>query len=541
MNTFVALLAASITLGSPAAAAYVSAAPADSVPLFDGLGDLHMEVTTDDPLAQRYFDQGLRLVWAFNHAEAIRSFEQAGRIDASCAMCRWGVALAHGPNINAGMDSTSGVAAHEAIREALALAEDATARERAYIRAMAERYAPVPPVERAALDSAYARAMEGVVERWPDDPDALVLAADARMNLSPWNYWEPDGSPRPGTDRILALLERAREIAPDHPGACHLWIHAVEAAHPERGVECAEHLAELMPAAGHVVHMPGHIYLRVGRYMDTIEANRHAIHADEEYIEDRNPDGLYRDAYYPHNYHFLAFAAMMAGRGEEAISAARAVAEKTPPEIAREIYFLESTPAYPHLMMVAFGRWDAVLAEPRPSPDLTTGAGLAEYARGVAHAAKGEPEEAIASLGRLARFASIRAAEPPSVAENQLAIAIHALAGELALRTGDPAEAVLHFGEAAKLEDQLQYDEPPLWYYPIRWSLGRALLEAGRPGDAERAYRRNLRRFPENGWALFGLARALEAQGETGEAAAVRARFDDAWRSADVELMPDAR
>lgn len=536
MNTLLATLAATLALGTASPAAGVAPVPADSVPLFDGLGDHHMEITTAEPLAQRYFDQGLRLVWAFNHAEAIRSFEQAGRIDPACAMCRWGVALAHGPNINAGMDSTAGAAAYEAIRAALERADGATPRERAYIRALAERYALVPPVERAALDSAYARAMEGVAERWPDDPDALVLAADARMNLSPWDYWTADGEPKPGTERILERLERARGIAPDHPGACHLWIHAVEAAHPERGVECAEHLADLMPAAGHVVHMPGHIYLRVGRYMDTIEANRHAIHADEEYIEDRNPDGLYRHGYYPHNYHFLAFAAMMAGRSEEAISAARAVADKVPAEVAKEVYFLESTPAYAHLVMATFGRWEEILAEPRPDPGLTTGAGLVEYARGIAHAARGEREAAIASLGRLARFASIRAAEPASPAESQLAIAIHALSGEIALRSGDAEEAVLHFGEAARLEDGLRYDEPPLWYYPIRWSLGRALLEAGRPGDAELAYRQDLRRFPDNGWSLFGLARALEAQGETAEAEAVRSRFEEAWRTADVEL-----
>jgi tetratricopeptide (TPR) repeat protein len=511
-------------------------APVDTVPLYDGLGDHHHDITTSSPLAQKYFDQGLRLVYAFNHGEAVRAFEQAVRLDPDCAMCDWGIALALGPNINAAMDSTSAVRAHEAIQRARDRVGEATAGERALIEALAERYEPSAPVERAALDSAYARAMTRAARDHPNDPDAVTLAADAIMNLSPWNYWTADGEPRPGTDEVLGLLESALQRDLNHPGACHLYIHAVEAAHPAWAVECAERLAGLMPAAGHLVHMPGHIYIRVGRYMDAVHANEHAVHADEVYIADQSPDGMYPEAYYPHNYHFMAFAAMMAGRSEQAVSAARAVASRTPLETTRETYFLENVPAYPHLMMTTFGLWDEILAEPMPQPELRTASGMAEYARGVAHAATGDWGAAEAALGRLVRFAVLRMTEGETPAQQALSIAIHALTGEIAMRRGEPDEAAAHFSIAVELEDAMLYDEPPLWYHPIRQSLGRALIEAERWSEAEGVYRADLEKFPDNGWSLFGLAQCLEAQGRTGEADIARERFEAAWSQADVGL-----
>jgi tetratricopeptide (TPR) repeat protein len=545
------LAAAALPAGGTAAllAARVHDAPApatttaapDSVPLYDGLGDHRRPVATRSEAAQAYFDQGLRLQYAFNHEEAIRSYEEALRHDPGCAMCRWGLALASGPNINAPMSPEAGERARDAIAEARTLSRDGPEDERAWIEALAARYADDPSAPRPSLDSAYARAMEALAEAHPDDPDALTLYAASLMNLSPWNYWTGDFGdrrPRPDTPRILASLERALEIAPEHPGACHYYIHAVEAGHPEKAVPCAERLAELMPAAGHIVHMPGHVYIRVGRYADAVRTNEHAVHADETYIADRRPGGLYPAAYYPHNYHFMAFAATMAGMGDRAMGAARRVAPKVPVEVAREIPWIQNIVVLPQLTAVTFGRWEEVLDAPMPPSDLDNATALAHYARGVAFAATGRPDEAEAEAEALRRVAGRTGAgdAEPSDPTVVVAIAEHALAGEVALRDGRPADAVAHFEAAAELEDGMLYEEPPLWHHPVRHALGRALLEAGRPDEAERRYREDLAKYPANGWSLHGLAAALEAQGRDDEAREARAAFARAWGDADVEL-----
>jgi tetratricopeptide (TPR) repeat protein len=508
------------------------------VPLFDDLGHHHLAVTTATPRAQQYFDQGLRLTWGFNHAEAIAAFREAARLDPNCALCAWGEAYALGPNINAAMDSAAGVAAYQAIQRALSLASRGTPVEQALIGALSRRYAATPPADRAALDSAFARAMADVVRRFPDHLEAATVYADALMNLSPWNYWEKGGSPRPDAATIVRQLERVVAANPNHPGACHLYIHAVEAAHPEKAVACAERLAGLMPGAGHVVHMPAHIYIRVGRYADAVTANHHAIHTDESYIADRRPEGVYPLAYYPHNYHFLAFAANLAGDSKTAIDAARAVASKVPVEVARNVPFAEGIPAYAHLALVTFGRWDDVLAQPMPPAELLVAHGLASYARGVAHAAQGHPAEAAADLENVRRAAAAQlAARGPQWPTNKaLDIAVHALAGEIALRAKRFGEAVEHFQAGVAIEDGMQYEEPPLWYYSLRQSLGVALLGAGRAAEAEAAYREDLVKFPENGWSLYGLAQALRAQGKSADAGAMDARFKRAWAGADVTL-----
>lgn len=517
-----------------AGAVAAESAAADPVPLYDDLGDHHHPITTSEPKTQQYFDQGLRLVYAFNHAEAIRAFEAGARLDPDCAMCYWGIALAYGPNINAPMDRESGIKAFAAVQKAGTLADRASAREQAYIRALTKRYAADPPDDRAALDAAYATAMGEVAGRYPDDTDAATLHAEALMDLSPWDYWTKDGRPHPRTGKILGALEGVIARNPNHPGACHYYIHAVEAAQPERAVPCAERLAKLMPGAGHLVHMPAHIYLRVGRYADAIESNLHAVHADEQYIADQQPQGLYPLAYYPHNYHFLAFAAAMAGRSKQAIGAARAAAGKVPPEVAAEVPELQGMLVYPQLTLVRFGRWKQVLAEPLPSPDLPIAAGLAHYARGVAFAAQRQWDEAQASLEEVQAAAQ---GVPEGIGRTVLEIADHSLAGEIAGRRGDAQAAVDHFTRAMRLEDSLQYMEPPFWYYPVRHSLGAALLQAGRGAEAEARYREDLKRFPENGWALYGLASSLRAQGKTKEAARVEGRFRKAWSGADVRLL----
>lgn len=508
-------------------------APTDTVPLYDDLGDHHHGISTRVPAAQDYFDQGLRLVFAFNHGEAIRAFEQAARLDPRCAVCYWGIALAHGPHVNAPMDSAGGIAAYEAAQKALSLASNATKQEQRYIRAVARRYANPPPAGRAGLDSAYARAMAGVVKENPDDLDAATLYAEALMNLRPWNYWTPERKPYPGTEEILSQLERVIERNPDHPGACHYYIHAVEAVAPEKAVPCAERLAQLMPGAGHMVHMPAHIYIRVGRYEDAIQSNVHAVHTDEAYIEGQRPQGVYPIGYYPHNYHFLAFAATMAGRSAQAIYAARALVGKVPVEVARQVPLVESHLSFLHLSLVNFGRWNEVLELPLPPPDLRLATGLAQYARGVAYAATGKSTEAAAALDTVQAIAD---AAPAGDNRNVLEIATHALTAEIAARRGRTDEAIGHFNQAMAVEDRLLYVEPPLWFYPVRHSLGAVLLEAGRPAEAEALYREDLKRFPENGWALFGLAAALRAQGKTAEAGGVEARFTKAWSGADVKL-----
>lgn len=514
---------------------------ADSVPLYDNLGSYHRAVTTSVPAAQAYFDQGLRLSYGFNHPEAIRAFREAQRLDPACAMCWWGEAYAWGPNINAGMDSSAGVAAYAAARQAMDRIAHASPVEQALIRAMAARYAAVPPAVRAPLDSAYASAMAGVAREFPNDLEVATLYADAAMNLRPWNYWKrEDGSPYPGTETIVAQLERVIAANPNHPGACHLYIHAVEAVAPDKAVPCAERLAALMPGAGHIVHMPAHIYVRVGRYGDAVDANVHAVHVDEAYIEGQKPEGIYPLAYYPHNHHFLAFAATMAGRSAQAIEHAKKTAETTPAEVARQVPFVEPFLHYPWLALVTFGKWEDVLALPLPPADLPYSRAMVQYARGVAFAATGRAAQAAAALDTLQQLAAGGvggySAVGWTVPSTNLQIAVHALAGEIAARGGRPDEAVTHFTAALAIEDAQIYTEPPDWYYPIRHSLGAALLKEGKAAEAEAVYRKDLERFRENGWALFGLAHALHAQGKHAEAAAVDERFRKAWASADVTL-----
>ena len=506
----------------------------DTVPLYTNLGSHHKRISTKVALTQQYFDQGLRLVYGFNHAEAIRSFTRAAELDPTCAMCYWGIALAYGPNINAPMDSASGVAAYAAAQKALALKSHATAAERAYIEAVAQRYAEVPPTDRARLDTVYSRAMGQVAKANANDLDAATLYAESLMDLRPWNYWRPNGTPYPGTNELVRQLKKVISRTPNHPGACHYYIHAVEAVTPKAAVPCAERLARLMPGEGHMVHMPAHIYIRVGRWNDAVEANQHAIHTDEVFIEGQHPMGVYPLAYYPHNIHFLAFASTMAGRSKQAIESSNTLTSKVNVDVARQVGMLQEMLPYHALTLTTFGKWDEVLAVPLPPEDIRFSYAMAHYARGVAHAAMGQWPEAQAALDTVT---GINAATPEGAdGKTALSIAVHALSGEIATRHGDLEAGINHFREAAKIEDAGLYFEPPKWYYPIRHSLGAALVKAGRNAEAEKVYRQDLRRFPENGWSLFGLAQALRAQGKNTEAAAAEARFRRAWASTDVTL-----
>lgn len=506
----------------------------DTVPLYRNLGSHHKRISTKISAAQQYFDQGLRLVYGFNHAEAIRSFTRAAELDPTCAMCYWGIALAYGPHVNAPMDVASGVAAYAALQKARSLQSHATAPERAYIEALAQRYEADPPADRVRLDTSYSRAMGQVAKTYPKDLDAAALYAESLMDLRPWNYWRPDGTPYPGTEEIVRQLERVISKNPNHPGACHYYIHAVEAVNPKAAVPCAERLARLMPGEGHMVHMPAHIYIRVGRWNDAIQANQHAIHSDEVFIEGQHPMGVYPLAYYPHNIHFLAFASTMAGRSAQAIEAADTLTSKVNLDAARQVGMLQEMLPYHVLTLTTFGKWDEVLAAPLPPDDIRFSYAMAQYARGVAHAAKAEWADAQAALDNVT--ASDAATPEGAEGKTALLIAVQALSGEIAVRRGEVDAAITHFEEAVKIEDAGLYFEPPKWYYPVRHSLGAALLKAGRSAEAETVYREDLRRFPENGWALFGLAQALRAQGKKDDATATEARFRKAWTDTDVTL-----
>jgi tetratricopeptide (TPR) repeat protein len=516
-----------------------------TVPLFDDLGTHHHPISTSSASAQAYFDQGLVLTFGFNHDQAVRSFRQAAALDPDCAICWWGVALALGPNINAPMGPEAGEEAWAALERARALAPNASAVERDYIDALAPRYAAEPPEDRSALDRAYAQSMRELHERYPNDLDAATLYAEAVMDLTPWDYWTPDGKPRERTPEVLATLELVLERDPKHPGANHYYIHAVEEYFPEKAVPAAERLRAIAPDAGHLVHMPSHIFYRVGRYTDAQASNDLAIAADEAYFAWCRSGGFYRAAYYPHNVHFLWAAASMGGRSDLALTASRKLAAKTE-GLHAEYPFVEEFLATPMQTLVRFGRWDAVLGEPRPADGRPYQLGIWHYARGVAQVRLGALDEARAELAALRAVAVQPAATELIVAGGTapaatlLEIGAHELAGEIAAAEGDVDTAVAELERAVSMQDALVYMEPPPWYYPVRQALGAVLLDAGRPGDAEAVYRIDLKKYPENGWSLFGLAQSLEQQGRADDAALVQRGFVTAWQQADV-MLPASR
>jgi tetratricopeptide (TPR) repeat protein len=509
-------------------------------PLFDDLGSLSHSITTTSETAQRYFDQGLRLVYAFNHDEAVRSFEEAVRQDPQAAMPHWGIALALGPNINAAMGKDDERRAVEAIRNARARLAGATEAEQAYIDALAKRYLSAKRANRAALDKAYAGAMREVWRRYPDDPDAGVLFAEALMTLRPWDLWTADGKAKAGTEELVATLETVLERHPDHPGACHYYIHAVEASpYPERALPCADRLAGLMPGAGHLVHMPAHIYVRVGRYHDSVEHNARAARVDERYLANHHTARSYADGYYSHNLHFLWSSLMMEGRSAEAIKAAHSLLETVIPDEARKDRSKEQYLPSKLFAWIRFGRWNDLLKEPPPPKELRLVEGIWRLGRGLALASTGRlpgaAGEHYALAGLTKQLRRTRAPEE-KIERAQLQIAERLLAGELAARRRRYEEAAKALNDAVKLEDALQYSEPPFWPLSVRQYLGTVYLMARRPAEAEAVYLADLRRHPENGWALFGLAQSLRAQRKEDEAREVEARFEQAWVRADVTL-----
>jgi len=509
-------------------------------PLFDDLGKHHHPVTTKSKLAQRYFDQGLILLYGFNHNEAIRSFEGAAAVDPGCAMAWWGVAHAHGPNINMPMDAKAVPKAWDALQKALALRANASPREQAYIDALSKRYAQNPPEDRAPLDQAYADAMRDVAKAYPDDLDAQTLFAEALMDTSPWNYWQPDNTPKPNAKEAIAVIESVLPRVRTHPGADHLYIHLVEAGPaPAKGVRSADRLGRFAPGAGHLVHMPSHIYVRVGRYHDASTANELASLADESYLAQCKQQGMYPGGYYPHNVHFLWFATDLEGRSADSIKAAQKVSAYTSDLRCGAIEGPRQR--YLHLLAFArFGKWDEILKAQQPGADLPFDQAMWHYARGVALAAKGRTADAgqeLARFSELEKNEKVRAMDNPYFPGTKiLAIAHEVLAGKIAGARGGGNESVEHLRKAVELGDAMPYMEPPYWYYSVRQSLGAALLKAGRPAEAEQVFRDDLKHFPDCGWPLFGLVESLRAQGRTSEAKKAGRQFKKAWKHADTAL-----
>ena len=509
--------------------------------LVDNLGTHHHPISTQSDLTQRYFDQGLTLAYGFNHAQAARSFEEGARLDPTCAMCYWGMAFVLGPNINAPMTDAAVPDAWEALQQAIALSDHASDQETAYIQALAERYQSEPTTDRHPLDVAYADAMRQVVQRYPDDLDATTLFAEALMDTTPWNYWSDSGEAKPETVEVLTALESVLERDPNHPGANHLYIHAVEASpDPYRGVASADRLRDLVPGSGHLVHMPSHIYLRIGQYHDASLANERAIAADQFSVIQGHAQGFYPALYFSHNMHFLWYVAMMEGRSARAINVANRIAAHISPEQARAVPLLEWFRPVPLFALSRFGHWDEILAQPQPSADLAYETAIWHYVRGLAFAAKGQLDAAINEAEDLDRITNSAAVQAPDTnffyVGIQLDIARNVLAAKIAGQQNQTDKMIQHLRAAIQHQDDLPYMEPPYWYYPVRQSLGAALLQANRPEEAELVYRDDLETAPHNGWSLFGLAQSLRAQGKVEESQGIQTQFEEAWKYADVTL-----
>jgi len=508
--------------------------------LYDNLGTLHHPISTTSELAQRYFDQGLRLVYAFNHEEAIHSFEEAAKKDPTAPMPHWGIALALGPNINAAMSKEDGRRAADAIKQAAARMSAATPAERAYVDALTKRYLGAPRASRAALDKAYADAMRVVWKAYPDDADAGVLFAESMMVLRPWDFWTGEGAPKPGTQEIVSTLEAVIGTHPNHPGACHYYIHAVEASRePQRALACADRLPGLMPGAGHLVHMPAHIYARVGMYHESSERNAEAARADERYLVDAHLSGDYADGYYSHNLHFLWSSLMMEGRSAEAEKAATALGATITEDEAKNNRSKEAYLTTKLFTWIRFGHWNDLLREPPPQKGLhlvegtwRLGRGMALVATGRLPGADGERQALLTLTKQFRRSKN----QQDKLERDLLKIAERLLAGQIAAQRQRHDEAIKALREATKIEDSLQGAEPPHWSLPVRHYLGPVLLLAGRAPEAETEYRTDLKWSPENGWGLFGLHQSLRAQRKDSEAAEVSGRFEKAWSHADVTL-----
>ena len=518
---------------------------ADSQPaiLMTGLSNHHHPTSSKNAEAQRFFDQGMALMFAFNHDEAARSFRKAAELDPHLAIAEWGVGLALGPNINADVNLEQEKLAFEAVQRALKLADESPEHERAYITALSKRYSDDPKADLKKLAAAYKEAMGEVVKRWPDDLDAATLYAESAMDLRPWRLWTHDGKPAEGTEEIVAVLESVLRRDPNHIGANHYYIHAVEASpQPERALPNAQRLKTLAPAAGHLVHMPAHIYMRTGDYAEAAHCNDMAVVADRAYIKARAPKGIYPMMYFSHNLYFLAVANAMQGRAADALVAAEQLSAHVAPHV-KEMPMLEGFLPTPTLIRARLHRWDEILKAPAPDAQLHIAGAIDHFARGLAHAATGNVGEAEKEQ---ATFLAAKKSIPADAmygqrnqAHSVLAVAEHMLAAKVALAKGDKKAAIDHLKSGAEAEDALNYMEPADWYLVSREVLGGLLLAGGEFAEAEKVFRADLARNARSGRALFGLCASLRGQGKTYAADLVQSEFEAAWKNADMQLRKE--
>jgi tetratricopeptide (TPR) repeat protein len=543
MRTYLLSATAAIALLATGAAAHDN----HPVTLIEGLGDHYHTIATTQKDAQSYFNQGMILTFAFNHAEAIRAYERAAELDPGSPMPLWGIAYALGPNYNlpAGPDELK--QAHELVQKALKLAEKAPARERAYVEALAARYSSDPNADYAKLAQDFSARMKALSEAYPDDLDAATLYAESMMNLNPWNLWTKDGKPWDKTMEIVAVLERVLMRDPSHPGANHLYIHAVEASpHPEWALAAAKRLETISPASGHLVHMPSHIYMLVGDYKAAADANVIAAKVDKDYIDNEHVKGAYPMLYFHHNLHFIAAARGMEGRYGDAREAASKLTESLHSH-ADDIpglrnFVTEYFGMYPLLTAARFHDWKTVMAAKEPAEDLPISRGLRHYARGAAFAANGDLDSATTERNRLEKIIATLPTESRygnSPAKEVLSVGLSIVDARIAQQKGDLEKVVADLSAAVVMQDKLAYNEPADWHYPVRESLGAALLKAGKAVEAEAVFRADLKKNPRGGRSLFGLAETLEAQGKADEAMLVRQEFNDAWRTAEIEPKLD--
>jgi tetratricopeptide (TPR) repeat protein len=510
-----------------------------SIPLFDNLGSYHRTVTTTSEQVQKYFDQGLRFIYAFNHDEAARAFREAVRIDPSCAMAWWGIAYALGPNYNLPMDPKNNASALEAVQKAQSLQSQASEPERAYISAIATRYSADPKADRAELNRVYGEAMKALYQKYPDDSDAGVLYAESLMNLKPWQLWSIDGKPAEGTTEIVKVLETILARDPNHPGANHYYIHAIEASpSPEKGLASADRLKSLVPGAGHLVHMPAHIFIRTGDYQGAIEANANAASADEAYFARTNKDGMYPVMYDTHNFQFLATAAAMIGQCGKALDAA-AKAVKYVASMAGHDPMAEYALPWSTYVMARCMKWDEILASPRPADNTPATLAFWHYARGLAqvakrdlNAARKERDDFIAVKSKISQDLMLNL----NRAQDLLSIAASVLEARLSSAAGDSKSAIGHWSKAVEIQDRLIYDEPPAWYFPVRESLGGEYLRQKQYGEAEKVFRRDLELNPKNPRSLLGLREALRLQSKEAEAGEMARRFEDFRKDFDIAI-----
>jgi len=525
-----------VAVASTASSQSQDAAVAGShVPLYPGLGKVSFPITARGAKVQAYFDQGLRLAFAFNHAEAQRAFQLAQKLDPDCAACFWGEALVLGPNINVPMMPEANAPALAALAKAVALKDRASPKERALIEALQQRYSADPKADRHALDAAYADAMKQVAGRFPKDDTIRTLYVESAMDTQPWDYWEADAkTPKGRGAEIVSNLEAVLKRNPLHPGAIHLYIHAVEASTtPERALPYADDLAALTPGAGHLVHMPAHIYYRVGQYRRSLDLNKRAVEVDEHYFTTSPSDPLYKAAYYPHNIHFVMVSSQMGGDGATALASAKKLDAAVPAELAKVFAVMEPVKAAPFTTLATFGDPDAVLALPAPDEKLVLVRTMYHYARATAFARKKDLAAARAetdAIVALEEKADFKPYEPWGVPAREIAETARLVAlGRIADAAGDLETAAQAYEEAIGFEDKLSYTEPPYWYYPVRQSLGSVRLRQGRLDDAERAFRDSLARVRSNGWALAGLVEVYKRKGDAKGVAAAKRAYAQAW------------